>query len=84
MEPFYALVVAIELVRQGRAAMSTVSWKDVAFTETPGPTSFGELTFTLKDEHIARWKEDPDGRHAVMPTPEGVSPVDLGKFYPSL
>jgi hypothetical protein len=64
--------------------MSTVSWKDVDFTETAGPASFGDLTLTLTDEHIARCKEDPDGRYAVMPAPEGVSPVDLGKFYPSL
>lgn len=64
--------------------MSTVSWKDVAFTENAGPASFGDLTLTIKDEHVVRWKEDPDGRYAVMPAPEGVSPVDLGKFYPSL
>ena len=64
--------------------MSTVSWKDVAFTETAGPASFGDLTLTIKEEHIVRWKEDPDGRYAVMPAPEGISPVDLGKFYPSL
>ena len=64
--------------------MSTVSWKDVAFTETAGPASFGDQTLTIRDEHIARWRDDPDGRYAVTPSPEGVSPVDLGKFYPSL
>lgn len=64
--------------------MSTVSWKDVDFTETAGSASFRDQTLTIKDEHIAQWKEDPDGRYAVMPAPEGVSPVDLGKFYPSL
>jgi hypothetical protein len=64
--------------------MSTVSWKDLAFTETAGPATFGDWTLTVKDEHIARWKEDPDGRYAVMATPDGVSPVDLGRFFPSL
>jgi len=64
--------------------MQTVSWKDISYTEVAGPTSFGNLALRITDEHIARWKEDPDGRYAVMPAPEGVSPVDLGKFYPSL
>ncbi|RYE78861.1 MAG: hypothetical protein EOP19_20930 [Hyphomicrobiales bacterium] len=64
--------------------MSTVSWKDVASTETPGPASFGDLTLTITEQNIAQWKDDPDGRFAVMETPDGVSPVDLGKFFPSL
>jgi hypothetical protein len=64
--------------------MSTVSWKDVAFTETAGPAEFGGQTITIKDEHIVRWKDDPDGRYATMELRDGAPTVDLGKFYPSL
>jgi hypothetical protein len=64
--------------------MSTVSWKDVAFTETAGLVSYGDVTLNVTNEHITRWKEDPDGRYAVMATPDEASPADLGKFYPSL
>ncbi|GGD28504.1 hypothetical protein [Aureimonas glaciei] len=64
--------------------MSTVSWKDVTFTETAGPICRGDVTLDITEDHIARWKEDPDGRYAVMAVSDYVSPVELGKFYPSL
>jgi hypothetical protein len=64
--------------------MSTISWKDVTFTETAGPIRHGDVTLNVTENHIARWKEDPDGRYAVIAAPDDASPVDLGKFYPSL
>ena len=78
------LLLHMELAHEGRAAMSTVGWKDLAFTQTPGPTSFGDHMLVVTEEHIARWKDDPDGRYAMMPSAESASPIDLGKFYPSL
>ena len=64
--------------------MLTIGWRDVEFGEAPGLVRFRDLMVTLKAEHIARWKDDPDGRFQLRLNAQGTETAELEKFYPSL
>jgi hypothetical protein len=64
--------------------MPTMGWRDAAFTEASGPVRFRNVTVQIGPQHLARWKDDPDGRFGVTPSAVDPTKAELGKFYPSL
>jgi hypothetical protein len=63
--------------------MSTISWKDLDFAEVPGIMHFNDMTLMLDEEHIRKWKDDPDGRYSLKPQ-DIAGHAELDKFFPSL
>ncbi len=41
--------------------MFAIRWSDVGYAEEPGEQQIEALTITVEQEHIARWKADPEG-----------------------
>ncbi len=41
--------------------MLAIRWSDVGCAEEPGEQQIEALTITVEQEHIARWKADPEG-----------------------
>ena len=66
----------------GVQSMTTLGWDNIKFAETPGLVRFRELLVSIGPEHIARWKDDPDGRFQLKYVSAGTA--ELEKFYPSL
>ena len=64
--------------------MPTIGWRDVAHAEISGPVRFRSLTVQIRPEHLAMWKDDPDGRFSVRLSSSDPTRGELGKFYPSL
>ena len=64
--------------------MTTIGWRDVACTELTGPIEVDALTFHIAPEHLALWRDDPDGRFKLETDGKPEGHAILGKFYPSL
>lgn len=64
--------------------MSTIAWRDAAYTEASGPVRFRNLTVHIGPQHVAQWKDDPDGRFGVKPSTVDPTKAELGRFFPSL
>ena len=43
-----------------------ITWDDVGRTETPGWVTVRGRIFEVKQEHIAAWKEGPDGAWTLV------------------
>ena len=41
--------------------MFAIRWSDVGCAEEPGEQEIEDLTLSVEQEHIARWKADPEG-----------------------
>ncbi|WP_188913137.1 hypothetical protein [Aureimonas endophytica] len=64
--------------------MPTIGWRDVAHVEVTGPVRFRSMTVQIRSEHVARWRDDPDGRFNVHASSADPTVGELGKFFPSL
>ena len=64
--------------------MPTIGWNDIAFGDAPGQIRFREFLVSITAEHIARWKDDPDGRYRLKLLSETARTAEPEKFYPSL
>jgi hypothetical protein len=64
--------------------MHSIGWREVDYTAMPGIRQVRDFTIMLLPEHIARWKEDPDGRFEVKSSANQNALAALGQFYPSL
>ncbi len=47
--------------------MFAIRWSDVGYAEEPGEQQIEALTITVEQEHITRWKADPEGIGAPQP-----------------
>ena len=64
--------------------MPTLGWDSIGFSEAPGQVRFRDFIVSITEKHIARWKDDPDGRFKLRLTSEAANTAEPEKFYPSL
>jgi hypothetical protein len=65
--------------------MIAIRWADVGYPSEPGEREFAGITLRVEADHIAKWREDPDGIWEIENASSSASSrrYTLDRWHPS-